>query len=348
MSNEENKYGASVIGSGSFGLTISNLLAINTNVLLLSRSEDAVEQINRNHSYKGVKLQENIRATLSFEEIAKETNTIFPMVPSSSFSAMMDKLSDFLSPKHAIIHGTKGFDIITGNRQNGGSPSLNRQEIRTMSEVIMQKSVVVRVGCMAGPNLAREIQVGQPTATLIASQFDEVIEVGKKLLSSDKFYVFGSYDIIGAEIAGSLKNMIALGTGMLHGLGYGKNIQAVLITKGLHEMIFFGKAMNANIGPFLGTAGIGDLIATATSEDSRNFRFGMQLAQGIPQKEIEENIGEVAEGVRTLKIAYNLARQYKLQVPICNMLYRIAYEDLNISKAISQLMRYPFMTDVSF
>ncbi len=220
--------------------------------------------------------------------------------------------------------------------------------VSTMSEVITHESVVVRVGCLSGPNLAKEIIDGQPTATVIASRFQEVIELGQAVLSSKHFHVFGSKDILGAELAGALKNVIAIGSGILWGKGYGKNIQAILITRGLTEMIYFGEKMGAENKAFLGTAGIGDLIATATSKDSRNFTLGFRLGQGESLKHVSDTMPELAEGVRTLKIAHQLSKYFKLRVPIVDMLYKIVFEQFEIDKAIDFLMVYPYDVDVDF
>jgi glycerol-3-phosphate dehydrogenase (NAD(P)+) len=217
-----------------------------------------------------------------------------------------------------------------------------------MSEVISEESPVVRNGCLSGPNIAREIIDGQPTATVIASEFEEVIEEGQQLLSSSVFFVFGAHDIIGAEIAGALKNIYALGSGYLAGRQLGKNIQSMLITRGLHEIVYFGKAMGADTGSFLGTAGIGDLIATSTSPDSRNYRFGFGLGQGQSMDEIREVFTETAEGVRTLAIAMELAKYYEIKVPITQMIYKIIYENYRFEKALEYLMRYPYARDVDF
>ena len=217
-----------------------------------------------------------------------------------------------------------------------------------MSEVIREESVVVRIGCLSGPNLASEIFEGQPTATVIGSRFDEVIDIGKKVLSSRHFQVFGTYDIKGAELAGALKNIIAIGSGILSGLGLGKNIQALLITRGLMEMIYFGKAFGATPKPFVGTAGIGDLVCTATSMSSRNFTFGYRQGRGEKKEEIMSSMPEMAEGVRTLKIARKLADELKLHVPITQMLFKAVYEEYDLRQAIEYLMRYPYYVDVDF
>ncbi len=333
-----------VIGSGSFGTAIANLIATNEPVLLYSRNAELVDKINATHQHLGLDLHDNVLAVNSLKEIAEKCNVLFPVIPSGSFRSMMKDLSPHLHPYHLLIHGTKGFDV----KEPAEGEKISRKHIRTMSEVIQEESVVVRIGCLSGPNLAKEIMDGQPTATVIASHFKEVVERGKTALNSRKFQVFGSAELLGAELAGALKNSIALGSGILGGLGMGKNIQALLITRGLNEMISFGKAMGTTPRAFVGTAGIGDLICTATSEDSRNFTFGKRMGKGETIDAIKASMPELAEGLRTIKIAKELADYYKLHVPITQMLYRVLYEDLKIETAIEFLMRYPYDVDVDF
>ena len=254
-----------------------------------------------------------------------------------------------MKPYHVLIHGTKGLDLVgLDEGELKRNTPVTRANIRTMSEVIIQETSVIRIGCLSGPNLANEILEGQPTATLVASRFDEVIELGKAALNSKQFHVFGSYEILGAELAGAFKNIIAIGAGILGGKGMGHNIQAMLLTRGLTEMIAFGKQLGASNQAFLGTAGIGDLIATASSTNSRNYTFGMRLAKGESREDILNTMSEVAEGVRTLRLAHLLTRTYRLHVPISEMLYRVVFENFDIDRAIEYLMEYPYDVDVDF
>jgi glycerol-3-phosphate dehydrogenase (NAD(P)+) len=337
-----------VIGAGSFGTAISNLLSYNVDVLLYSRQPELVEKINTEHKHYGLDLSKRIRATNDLEEIAKNCTLIFPIVPSTSFRGMIQNLSPFLRPYHILIHGTKGLDITHNGHSIKEDIPLTRKNIHTMSEVIMEESVVVRVGCLSGPNLAAEIIAGQPTATVIGSKFNEVIKAGRRVLDSKMFHVFGTHEMLGAELAGALKNAIAIGSGILGGLGMGKNIQAMLITRGLVEMVYLGKAMGTESRAFIGTAGIGDLVATATSENSRNYTFGKRLAQGESFETITQTMPELAEGVRTLKIMKQLSQYYKLHTPITNMLHSVVFEGFNIDRALHYLMSYPYSVDVDF
>lgn len=337
-----------VLGAGSFGIAISNLIAKNEDVLLFARKPALTEKINTQHEHLGVKLSERIVATSKIEEIASHCTLLFPLVPSNNFRDLIQQLSPFLKPYHIIIHGTKGLDLNGINLDTYEAKSLERSQVYSMSEVIRQETVVLRVGCLSGPNLASEIMEGQPTATVIASNYDEVIEMGQKALDSKSFRVFGSYDLIGAELAGALKNIIALGSGILRGIGLGKNIQAMLITRGLLEMVHFGKALGSTSEAFLGIAGIGDLIATSTSSNSRNFTFGYRIGQGETVEEIMATMPELAEGVRTVQIATFLAKKNKMHVPITQTIYRIIFDGMEVERAIEFLMRYPYSVDVDF
>nr|HPH21669.1 NAD(P)-binding domain-containing protein [Haliscomenobacter sp.] len=206
-----------VVGAGTFGTAIANLLSRRVDVLLYSRNPDTVERINRERQNFGINLSPRISAIGNVQELAEKCTLIFPVVPSDGFRSTMTRLGPHLRPYHILIHGTKGFDVqgITPAQMDEGL--LEPQHVSTMSQVITQETVVRRVGCLSGPNLATEILEGQPTATVIGSVYEEVIELGKKVLSSDAFHVFGNNDILGAELAGALKNIIAIGSGILRG-----------------------------------------------------------------------------------------------------------------------------------
>ncbi len=336
-----------VIGAGSFGITVAQLLAVGNEVLLYARDPEVVRKINEEHSLISVQLSPRIKAVTVPTLLTETCEVIFPVIPSDDFRTMMKTFGPLMSPRHILIHGTKGLDTTRVKNIMSFSGKLNRHDICTMSRVIGEESNVLRVGCLSGPNLSKEILEGQPTATVIASEYDEVIEIGIELLASKKMFVFGSSDIVGAEFAGAFKNIIALGSGYLRGKGLGKNVQGLFITRGLHEIAYFGGLLGADKSAFLGTAGIGDLIATATSSSSRNFNFGFQLGEGKSLKEVMESSDELAEGVRSLKIAYLLAKTEKIRLPIIETLYKIVYEDLSFDVALDFLMRYPYSKDVS-
>ncbi len=339
---------AGIIGSGSFGTAIARLIALNNDVLVYTRSADLATQINEERRHLGYEIADNITFTADPQYLTDKCQLLFPIIPSDVFREVIRNFSPFLKPKHFIIHGTKGFDVKDQPESKWVDGNIERKDICTMSQVIKEETDVLRIGCLSGPNLASEILEGQPTATLIASKYREVIKKGQLVLASKKFHVFGSYDMLGAELAGALKNAIALGSGMLTGAGLGKNIQAMLVTRGLVEMITLGKAMGTNSIAFLGTAGIGDLIATATSEKSRNFTFGKRMAELKDFDKVREEMAELAEGIRTIQIIKVLIKHYKVHCPIMDVIYDVLLKGADLEKSLSYLMRYPYDVDVDF
>ena len=340
--NTLSKYG--VIGAGSFGLAIANLLAENGNVLIYARNEQQVKDININHLSKNYVMKEAVIATNDLKTIAAECQLIFPIVPSNGFVSMLEDIAPYLKPYHVLIHGTKG---LYTPKKISGDILLRKEEVFTMSELIKIKTGVVRIGCLAGPNLASELAEDQPAATVIASKFNEVIELGQQALRSSRFQVYGSNELLGVELAGVLKNYVAIASGMLTGLGYGENARALLITRGMAELIYIAKVLGANERAFLGLAGIGDLIATCNSPKSRNYRVGLQLAEGKKLDEIIEAIGEVAEGVKTLQIVKAM-QKYGYRAPLAEILYKIVFEELAIKKGIDFLMRFSSDKDAEY
>ncbi len=338
-----------VIGAGNFGTVIANILAINRNVLLYARDAKTVELINNKKENRGHPIDKNVNAVNDLAVIARECDIIFPMVPSLHFRAMMKNLAPHLQPYHILIHGTKGFDIVLPKGETiETAKKLNRQSVKTMSEVIREESVVVRIGCLAGPNLSKELAQRQPAATVIASHFDEVIQAGKKMLRNERFQVYENRDIVGVEIAGVLKNIIAIASGALSGLGYGENAKGLLVSRGAVEMVYLGRALGGDVKAFLGVAGIGDLVTTCNSPLSRNFAVGYRLAKGEKLQDVLADMGEVAEGVHTVRIAKKCADHYKIRALITDRLYKVLFEGMTMEEALDFLMRFPLSADIDF
>ncbi len=333
-----------VIGTGNFGLALANLLAINNEVLIYARRQEIVEKINSKETHKGQAIHERITAVNDFMELTTQCKLIFPIVPSSNFKEMLVQLSPFLTPEHILIHGTKGLHIEVDINE---VDRLDKSQVLTMTELILKETSVVRVGCIAGPNLAKELSDRQIGGTVVASRYNEVIVSGKLALNSHLFRVYGSNEVLGVEIASVLKNYIAVAAGMLHGMGYGDNSKALLITRGMAEMVFFGKAFGSNEKAFMGLAGIGDLMATCNSKLSRNFRVGYRLAKGEKLSDILTDLNEVAEGIKTIKVVKLLAG-YGFNSPIADALYKIVYEDWELEQGIQYLMNLPVSDDTDF
>ncbi len=338
-----------VVGAGSFGSVIANILAMNRKVILYARDKDVVKKIRTEQSNKGHIIHPNVEPTFDMAYLAAQCDVIFPIVSSAGFRNMMRKLAPHLHPYHIIIHGTKGLDIKLPEGESLKSiKTLQRSQIKTMSEVIREESVAIRVGCLAGPNLARELADKQPAATVVASHFNEVIQIGQKLLRNERFQVYGNNELEGVELAGVLKNIIAIAAGALSGLGYGENAKGLLISRGIIEMVYLGKAFGGNIKAFLGIAGIGDLVATCSSTTSRNFTVGYRLAKGEILKAILEDMEEVAEGINTVQIVKKFADTYKVRALITETVYKVLFEGLSVQDALQYLMRYPLNVDIDF
>ncbi|MFK7952075.1 MAG: NAD(P)H-dependent glycerol-3-phosphate dehydrogenase [Ekhidna sp.] len=349
-SKNTSKETVGVIGAGSFGTAIANILAENSaDVLLYVRTEEKVRNIDASRESSGQKLHENIKVICSLEDIANKCEVIFPVIPSSNFRDMIISLAPFLKPYHVLIHGTKGFDINVPEKEKITKTNpLTREHVKTISEVIKDETSVLRIGCLAGPNLARELDQRKPAATVIASHFEEVTAIGLRLLKNDRFMIYGSKDLIGIELCGILKNIIAVGAGTIHGMDLGENAKSLFISRGLVEMVYIGKALGGNEQAFLGLAGVGDLIATCTSSLSRNFTVGTRLAKGETLDEIIASMEEVAEGVKTINIVNELAESYKVRCPITETLHKIIHQKLTIEKAHTYLMNFPFRTEIDF
>ncbi len=348
MSKTKITYG--VMGAGVFGSVIANLISQNHKALIFSQREDALKAINIHKQIKGIQIQNNITATDDPAYFTETCTVIFVLVRSKDFRSKIQNLSKFLTPAHILIHGIKGFDLKDLNLDNlQENKSIYRDDVFTMSDVIEQETVVKRIGCISGPNLAAEINKGELAATVIASKFNEVIAIGKRALSAPNFKVFSNPDIKAVELTGALKNIMAIAAGAIDGLGYGYNAKALLISRGLSEMIWIGKTMGYSPNAFLGLAGIGDLIATCSSPTSRNFTLGYQIAtEDTDFKKQEDYSKEVVEGVRTIQIINALAKTYTFRAPITQTLYKIIFEKMPIKEGIDYLMHFPLHKDVDF
>ena len=339
-----------VIGSGNFGTVIANLLAENQEVWMYTRQQSVVDSINKDRMHRGQKVHPNIKPITDLEALAKNCSLIFPMLPSKFFREAMQKIGPHLTPAHILIHGTKGLDIQSPYIQSSDTENLKLSidQVKRMSQVISEESSVLRIGCISGPNLSKEISQHLPAGTVIASRFGEVIELAKSALRSDRFMVFENDDLIGVELAGVLKNILALGSGMISGLGLGENARALMITRGWRELMRIAELFGSDKNAFMGLAGIGDLIATCSSPTSRNYTVGYRLAKGETLEQIMETMDEVAEGVNTVRTAMGLIRYYDMHAPLIKAFYLVLYENMPIQRAIKGLLSHKHGPDVDF
>tara|TARA_S200000501_G_scaffold38253_1_gene31442 strand:- start:1247 stop:2257 length:1011 start_codon:yes stop_codon:yes gene_type:complete len=326
-----------VLGGGSFGTVLANLAASNGhNVSLWVRDSDQALRINSEGAntiyHPELKLSENILATDSLEEVLKDASMVFIATPSIIFEQIIKRISNLIEDDSYIISCTKG---ILGN------------PFRSLSEIIKER-VENTLGVLSGPNLAKEIADKKVAGSVIASSDNELINSVKSVLSSQTFKIYSSDDMQGVEFAGALKNIYAIICGMADSLEVGENALGLILTRSMAEMSRFAVAKGANPMTFLGLAGMGDLVATCTSKLSRNYQLGYNLGKGMKIDEAKENIGQVAEGIRTLEVIKNESIVLGIKMPLVESLYNIIYLESSPSALISDLVNNPHEVDVEF
>jgi glycerol-3-phosphate dehydrogenase (NAD(P)+) len=312
-----------VLGAGAWGTVLAWLLARNEHdILLWTRREEHARALNQtriNPEYvRSLVLLENITATADLTRACTEVEAILMVVPSKGFRDVLGKLPDV----PALISCSKGLELSSFKR---------------LSEVIREYKADSIIAALSGPNLALEIAGGKPAAATVASENLEFARTAQGWLNQSIFRVYSSDDLIGLEIAGALKNVIALAAGICDGLGLGDNAKATLITRGLGEIVRVGTHLGGDFKTFYGLSGLGDLVATCSSGQSRNHTAGERLAKGATLKELQQS-GLTAEGIPTAKAVYDLARQEGLELPICSEIYRVIYENKKPHEAIAHLM----------
>lgn len=330
-----------VLGGGSFGTVIANIIAGNGyRVNFWMRSDSLAEEVNTLHENRrylpDYPLHEGIRATHDMAEAVSGVHLVFVAVPSAYFREVVQRMKPHLEPGCLLVSTTKGIEA--------GSFLL-------MSQVLAAETADVadaRVGVLSGPNLAREIAGQQLTGTVLASADEELLETVMTVLRSDFFRVYANRDMFGVELGGSLKNIYAIIAGMAAALGMGDNTNAMLITRSLTEMARFGRRLGADPMTFLGLSGVGDLIVTCSSSLSRNYRVGFALGEGKGLEDIIAELGQVAEGVNTLKQVKERADQLDVYMPLASGLYAIVYEGRSVSSVVSSLMLGEQALDVEY
>jgi glycerol-3-phosphate dehydrogenase (NAD(P)+) len=320
-----------IVGTTSWGMTMGVILAAKgTQVSVLARTEqEAIDQQQSgilSNNFSNNEVSNNLKLTSNSAEAVAESRAVILAVPSQTMRSNVKTISHYLTSNIFIVSAAKGLEISTQKR---------------MSQVIGEEiSPHFRhnICVLSGPNLAREIQQGLPAATIAAAENQEVSRGVQRLLTTPRLCVYTHNDIVGVELGGALKNIIALGAGIADGLGYGDNAKAAFITRGLTEITALGAAMGAHPLTFSGLAGLGDVIATCASPLSRNHYMGVELTKNRTIEEISAAMDGVAEGVTTTRVAWELARGMGLEMPITEKIYKVLYEGLNPQKAADQLM----------
>jgi glycerol-3-phosphate dehydrogenase (NAD(P)+) len=318
-----------VIGAGSWGTTLAQLLAEKgQNVRLWVREPDVLEGLRQdriNHTFlPGVRLSSRITCCGEYPAALDGAGMVLMAVPSHGFRQVLRDLKPHWPAGAVLVSATKGMEI---------------DSLLTMEGVAREEmGAQIPYAVLSGPSFAREVVQKQPTAVTIASRQRDIAHFLQRLFSAPYFRVYTSHDVTGVELGGALKNIFAIGTGILTGMGLGDNSRAALITRGVAEMVRLGTRLGANPMTLTGLAGLGDLILTCTGSQSRNFQVGVKLGQGIPLDQILAVMAMVAEGVKTSQAVYLLAARLGVEMPLVAASYKILYENLSPKEAIKKLM----------
>lgn len=338
MSNNGNVRSVAVLGGGSFGTAIANMVADNGHrVQMWLRDKEIIARIKEsgeNSNYlPGYRLNPSIRFTDVLEQACTQADIIFLAIPSKAFRSVLRQIRPFITKDQTLISTAKGIES---------------EHFMLMSQVIEQELQTTNIGVLSGPNLALEIVQRKPTATVIASKNQAVIKNIQSLLSQSYFRVYGNDDVFGVELGGALKNIYAIAAGMADALGMGENTKAMLITRSLAEMSRMAAKLGGNPSTFLGLSGVGDLVVTCSSPLSRNYRLGYLLGQGYSLDRASAELKQTVEGVNTVKLVRDKAKEIQLYMPLVSALYAILFEQKELKTVITDLMMSEYADDVEF
>lgn len=327
-----------MIGGGSFGTVIANILSDNqVKTLQWMRNEEVAISINElqcNPEYlPGVQLNKSLRASTNLQETIAGADVIFVSIPSKSVRQVMEGLVSEVKPHQVLVSSTKGIE-----------PGQFLLMSQVLKEIFPENSVAV----ISGPNLAKEIAKKELAATVVACENSEVRRALQEVLSCEYFRVYASNDLYGVELGGALKNIYAIVSGFVAALGLGENTKSMIITRSLAEMSRFAVAMGANPLTFLGLAGVGDLVVTCMSPLSRNYRVGYAIGSGQSLEESVDDLGEVAEGVNTLRYVKAKADELGIYMPLASGAYEIIFNQTDPMQIAKGLMSGAIAADVEF
>lgn len=316
-----------VLGGGSWGIALAVLLHKNGHeITVWSALEKEIEMLSSEHEHKmlpGVKLADDMIFTTDEQEAVKDKDLLVMAVASSYTRATAKRFKKFVAPGQIIVNVAKGIEEDT---------------VMTLTEIIEQEIPQCQVAVLSGPSHAEEVSRGVPTTIVVGAKKKSTAEYIRSLFMNEVFRVYISPDVLGIELGGSLKNVVALAAGIADGLGYGDNTKAALITRGITEIGRLGMAMGGRYETFSGLTGIGDLIVTCASMHSRNRRAGILIGQGMSMEEAMAEVKMVVEGVYSAKAAMQLAKKYNVQLPIIEQVNMVLFEGKPASEAVKDLM----------
>ena len=315
-----------IIGSGSWGVALATYLAnVGNQVKIWSFSEEERDLINNEKKCKFLPdliIPDNIYCSTSYEEVIKDTEFILHVTPSKFTRSTFKQYKQYVGEKPVIIC-SKGFE---------------KETLKTLDEVIEEELPNVKVGVLSGPSNAEEVSIGVPTALVMASKYNEVLDMLQETFMSEKMRIYTSNDVKGVELGGALKNIIAFCAGVAAGIGLGDNSFAALITRGLKEISRLGIKLGGELETFYGLSGLGDLIVTCLSEHSRNRKAGKLIGQGKTLEETKKEVGMVIESIDNIDVAYQLGKINNIEMPIVNAVYEVLYNKLDPQEAVKNLM----------
>lgn len=327
-----------VLGGGSFGTAIANMIAGNgytVNLWMRDHTNALNCQLNRENTpyLPGYPLNDRLVITSDMHLALGDVQAVFFSIPSRSFRPVVQQAAKFIAPGTMVVSTTKGIE---------------EGSFKLMSQILEEELPECPKGVISGPNLAKEIAQKQITATVIASEDHQVCDMVQAILATNYFRVYANDDRYGVELAGALKNIYAIEAGIGAALNVGQNTLSVLITRSLAEMTRFAAKLGANPMTFLGLSGVGDLIVTCTSPLSRNFRIGEAIGQGMTLEEAIESIGQVAEGVKTTRIVKEKADEMGVYMPLASALYETLYNHRSVRDVMKNMMSSEQNDDVEF
>ncbi|GAA0359813.1 NAD(P)H-dependent glycerol-3-phosphate dehydrogenase [Alkalibacterium iburiense] len=321
-----------VLGAGSWGSTLANVLFENGHeVLIWTRDEKQKEEINTDHTNERYlphfKFPTELRATTDLEKAVATADLLVFVIPTKGMRELAKRVNSLLNREVTVVHASKGLEENTYKR------------ISTLLSEEISSEYLKGLVTLSGPSHAEEVIAKDLTTITAASSDKKAAELVQSVFINDYFRVYTNTDIIGVEIGAALKNIIALGAGVIAGLGYGDNAKAGLVTRGLAEISRLGVKLGADPLTFMGLSGVGDLIVTCTSPHSRNWRAGYQIGQGKDVSSVINGMGMVVEGVSTTKAAYELAQTYGIEMPITEAIYQVVYNKADVKHVILNLMQ---------
>ncbi|MCG7339672.1 NAD(P)H-dependent glycerol-3-phosphate dehydrogenase [Staphylococcus sp. ACRSN] len=320
-----------VFGTGSFGTALANVLAENGHqVLMWGKNEQTINDINEHH--KNTKylndaiLDSSINATLDIKQATQFADVYLMALPTKAMREIAKKIDSLISTKKTFIHVAKGIENETFKR------------VSEMLEDSISPEHNAGIGVLSGPSHAEEVVIKQPTTVAASSKSSEVSLLTQDLFMNDYLRVYTNDDLVGVELGGALKNIIAVASGVITGMGFGDNAKAALMTRGLAEISRLGEKLGADPLTFLGLGGIGDLIVTCTSTHSRNFTLGYKLGEGKSLETALDEMNMVVEGVYTTQSVHHLAKAHNVEMPITEALYSVLFENRPVTESVKDLM----------